>query len=218
MLYTVSDVLSDVAGYINQDTTLPTGTELTTWINLINQAQQEWGNSYQWKELRVDKYSPSFGLSFTSLALPSNFKKLMSPVYDMSKTSSNKYLEIPPSDRHLKTSDQKYCYFVGNDLTGKALVINPALPSGASIVFDYQAFPSSVASTTDVLTCPNRQFIVKRVEAYILSSRSDPRFPLVKAEADNSLANMIEEEAAKSGGMNNQTKNYYRQVNFRIGE
>ena len=217
-MYTVSNVLQDVAGYINQDTTLPTGTELTTWTNLINQAQTEWGEAYQWKELRVSKHSPSFGLSSTSLPLPTNFKKLMSPVYDMSKTSSNKYIEIDPSDRHLKTSDQKYCYLVGNNLTGRALVINPALPSGASIVLDYQSFPSSVVSTSDTLTCPSRQFIVKRVESYILGSRSDSRFPLVQRDADNSLANMMEEEAAKSGGQNNQTKNYYRQVDFRLGE
>ena len=217
-MYTVNNVLTDIAGYINQDTTIPTGTELDTWINLINQAQTEWGEAYQWKDLRVNRYSPSFGLSAVSIGLPVNFKKLMSPVYDMSKSSSNKYKEIPPSDRHLKTSSDKYCYLTGNNISGKALTIHPALISGASIVLDYQSNPSSVASLNDILTCPSRQFIVKRVESYILASRSDSRFPLVAKEAENSMENMMEEEAVKSGGMDNRTPNYFKQISFRIGQ
>ncbi len=218
MSYTVQDILKNIATFINQDPTIPTGTELTTWINLVDQAQKDWANAYFWKTLTVSGYSPSFGLSAISLGLPANFKKLTSPVYDMSKATPDKYVEIPPAERFNRGSTDKYVYLIGDEVQGKALIINPALPSGASIVLDYQSYPSSLVTVNDTIVCPSPQFLAQQAEYYILQSRSDTRFPSKLSEANNTLANLIESEATKSGGENNQTKNYYKQINFRIGQ
>lgn len=217
MAKTLQDILDDVAAYLDQDTTLATGTELTVRVNLIDQALREWGDSYQWKQLRVFNYAPSWALSATSMALPTNFKKLMSAPYDVSVNPDNEYPEIRAEDRFLKGSSDRYSIVGGNDASGRYLVINPALTSGVSLVLDYQSTPSSMATLADISVCPDANFLVKRTIANILSSRSDPRFPTLKAEADDSLANMIEEEATLSGGQNNTTSSWIKQNNFVIG-
>lgn len=216
MAATLQTILEDIGAYLDQDTTLPTGTELTVRVNLVNQAVREWGNSYQWKQLQKNSVL-TFALSGTSVGFPANFKKLMSPVYDITQTVDNEYVEIDPDDRFDKNSTDKYLYTGGNDSSGKYLVINPAMVSGASLIYTYQSFPSSLGTLADTAEIPDSSFLVKRTIAQILSSRSDQRFPLINSEADNSLSNMIEEEATFSGGQNNRTPDWTRKTNFRLG-
>lgn len=213
---TLRNTLDDIAAIIDQDTTLATGTDLTVRVNLVNQAQREWAEAYQWKDLRF-RYAPSFLLSGFSSALPANFKKLMSPVVDVVKTSDNKYLEISPSDALTKLSTDRYIYIRGNDADTRHLRINPPLLSGASLVLEYQAYPSSLATLADVVTCPNPQFIVNRVLSQIMAARSDERFPQFKAYADSQLQNLIDEESTPSGGENNETPNYLKRGGFTVG-
>lgn len=215
----LQQLLQDTAAYVNQDPTLVTGTDLTAWANLVNQAQNEWGDTYQWRQLRYTTV-PTTVYSQASIGLASTFKKLMSPVYDFSTgiSSPTKYEQIRPEDRFNKDSTDKYVYLMGNDSQGKYLVINPPLASGVSLSFDWQSTPSSMATLQDVAVCPSREYLVKRTIQYILSARSDSRFPQIKSEADELLSNMIEEEAAISGGQQNTTPDYYKSRNFRLGE
>lgn len=216
---TLQQILQDTAAYVNQDPTLVTGTDLTAWANLVNQAQNEWGDTYQWKQLRYTTF-PATGFSQTSIGLPTTFKKLMSPVVDYSTgvDSPTAYEQIRASDRFNKVSTDKYVYLMGNDAQGKYLVVNPALTSAASLAYDWQGTPSSMATLQDVAVCPSREYLVKRTIQYILSARSDSRFPQIKSEADELLSNMVEEEAAISGGQRNTTPDYYKSRNFRLGE
>lgn len=215
---TLLSILNNVAAFIDQDTTLATGMELTVRINLVNQALTEWSETYQWKQLRISPYSPSFGLSSVSMALPNNFRKIMSIPIDNSITSSNNYTQILPQDRFIKNINDKYCYITGNDAIGYALNINPALSSGVSLVFDYQSIPSSMATLQDISVCPSSEFLIKRTIAYIFQSRSDSRFPGVKSESDDMLANLIEDEASPSVGQKNSIPDYLKNQGFRIGE
>lgn len=212
----VNTVLTDIAAVIDQDTAAVTGTDLLVRINLIDQAQREWAAAYQWKDLRYS-FQPSFGLSGYSSALPTNFKKLMSPVYDVSVTTNNEYQEINPSDRHLKDSTEKYVFVRGNQAQALSLFINPPLLSGASLTLEYQAYPSSLATLADTVLCPNTQFLSYRVLSQIMAARSDDRFPQFKAYADDQLSNMIEEEQAPSGGEDNRTQDYLTRSGFEIG-
>lgn len=214
---TLANILAEIGAYVDQDTTAPTGTEETVRVNLVNQALTEWGESYQWKSLRV-KYAPSINLSGTSLGLPTNFKKLMSPVVDVTLDATNQYKEIRPEERFLLASDTRYCYITGDDALGKALMINPPLASGVSLVLDYQAYPSGLATLQDISVCPNPTFLAKRATSLILGARSDNRFPTLAAEADRALNQMIEEEMAPSGGEENTTHDWYQKRAFRIGE
>lgn len=213
---TLNSVLADVAAVVDQDTTLATGTELTVRVNLVNQALNEWAEAYEWKQLRQSS-SLTFSLSGVSSALPTNFKRLMSPIYDAGN-SYYEYKEIDPDSRFLVASDDKYVWIGGNPASGYFVNINPAMASGASLVFEYQSTPSSLATLQDVSVCPSGEFLAKRTIAYILQSRSDGRFPVVKAESDDLLSNMIEDEAGFTGGMTNTNPDYYAKRGWRIGE
>lgn len=216
MAATLRSVLDDVAAFIDQDTTLATGTELTVRVNLINQAQKEWAEAYQWKQL-IQPAVLSFALSGTSVGLQTNFNRLTSGVYDVSVSPNVLYEEIPLSERFRKNSQDKYVLVGGNDVSGKYIVFNPGMASGVSLNYYYLSTPSSLATLSDVPTCPSDEFLAKRTIAYILQARSDSRFPLLKAESDDLLANMIDDEATISGGQNNRTPDYFRKNNFRVG-
>lgn len=221
MAFTLQDVLNDVAAIVDQDTTLATGTDLTVRVQLINQVQNEWSNNYQPKELRIARFAPSIALSMTSLALPNNFRSLMSRPYDMSKTSGNDYEEIRPEEAYNRTIldvNNRFCFVGGNEVAGKYLNFNPALPSGCSLLFDYQSFPSSLITLQDIVTCPSRSYMYKKTIAKIYESRADPRFPQFNSEAEDSLGNMMEIEASPSGGFSNQTRVQYDRQNFRVGQ
>jgi len=213
---TLRTVLDQVASFINQDPSLVTGTDLTSQVNFINLSQKEWADTYEWDQLRLS-YSIPVTYSGTSVALPSNFKKLMSPVYDKSLTSSNKYEKISSSGRFTKSSSDKYIVRGGNDATGYYLLINPPMASGASLVVDYQSHPSSAATVQDVMVCPSDAFLTARTISKVLAARSDERFPTFKAESDDILSNLIEDEAAFSGAQNNRTPDYFTKNNFIVG-
>jgi len=218
MQKTLQQILNDLGAYIDQDTALPTGTELTVRVNLVDQALQEWGEAYQWKALTV-LYNISFAYSGTSIALPDNFKKTMSPIYDVAKNVSKdrEYPEILTDKRFWETSTDKYFYIAGDDLTGKYIQLNPAMPSGFSGMLDYQSFPSSMVTLADICVCPQPDYITKRVSALILESRSDTRFPELKADADLVLRRMVEEEQAVSGGRQNRIRDWASWDGFSIG-
>lgn len=215
MAKTLQQLLSDIGAFIDQDTTLPTGTEMDVRVNLVNQSLNEWAEAYQWQSLRSTAALP-FALSATSVGLPANFKKLMSPVVDVTISGDNKYVEIPASDR-FKTLHDRWVVVGGNESTGKYMLI-AGMPSGASLVFDYQRYPSALATLVDVAEIPQPAYLVKRTLAHILESRSDTRFPDMQAQADRVLESMIEEEDVPSGGANNRVPDWARSTGFRIGE
>jgi hypothetical protein len=207
----VQDILGAVASYINQDPTLPTGTDETMWINLINQSQNEWKDSYIWRKTLQTPYNPTVGASQTSLGLPGNFERLLSPVFDYSNGVDNpwRYFEIHPDERFLHASTDKYIYITGDDIQGKAMIFNPTLSASASISFDYLATPSSLVTLNDTVTCPSPQF---------LTSRSDPRFTLVFENSNTLLGHMMDDEAAPTGGLDNTMVSTLAKKGFRIGE
>lgn len=215
---TLSDILSDIASYINQDSTLPTGTDLAMWSNLVNQSQNEWSDSFIFRRQLSKTYNVPVSNSMVSFAVPENFERLLSPVFDKSISSNNEYVEVLPIDRHYKNSTEKYVWRVGDETTGVALNINPALTSGASIQFEYLSRPSYMATLNSTITCPSRQFLVLRTISKILSARSDPRFPQVKADSDTILSHLEDDEAAYTGGQDNQTPRRLQRIGFRIGE
>lgn len=220
MARTLSDILSDVGAYVDQDTTLPTagGTEETVRINFVGQALREWEDSYDWLQLRKIG-ALSVGLSATSAALPANFKKLMSPLYDMSQavSTAREYVEVTADEQYSRSRSDKKIWTGGDEAQGY-YVGSFGFTSGFSGVFEYQAHPSSLATLTDTAVIPNSNYLVKRTIAYILEARTDSRFPEVKQDADRELQRMIEFEDTPSGGEDNRIKDWPRSTGFVIGE
>lgn len=218
---TLENILTEISAYVDQDAALPTGSDLTTRINIVDQALQEWGNGYEWSQLRVES-SISFAFSGTSTALDTRFKKMMSPVFDYSNgvpvANDFKYSEIDPRNKRTKTTTDKYITIGGNHTDGWHLNINPPMASGFSGAYYWQGFPSSMATLQDVCVCPHPEFVTKRSIALVLESRSDPRFPHVKSDAQTLLDRMTEEEAKPSGAENNRVPDWQRNTGFVLGE
>lgn len=216
MAETVSDILLDVGATVDQDTTAPTGTELAVRVRFADRSQKDWAQYYDWSSLRLPT-TPGVSYSQTSIGLNARFSALGSRVQDFSSgvDSPTPYTQLTdPLDRFSKLSTDRYCWILGNDVTGYSVQINPALASGASIVFDQIVMPSSLATTTSTVTCPSSQFMSKRIEYYVLQARSDPRFPILKAESDDILAQMVEDQDAPSRGQDNSVQNWMTQTHF----
>jgi hypothetical protein len=212
---TLQDVLIDLGASIDQDTALPTGTDLAVRARLADRAQQDWGEFYTWNDLRIT-LQPTALLSATSIGLPDNFDRLSSPLYNVATNPADKYIELTtPSDRFKKLSTDKYVYIIGQP-GANALIINPALPSGVSLVLDYQSAPSSLVTLADVVQAP-REYLAKRVEYYILFSRSDPRFTFAKQASDDFLRGRVEDQDVPTGGQDNRVPDSPRSTGFRIG-
>lgn len=197
---TLNDILLDSASYLDLDATLPTGTELTTRIRFGNLAINEWSESYKWRQLKVE-YTPTF-TSFASLAI-TNFKTLNGPPVEyISAGVYTQYPEIAPEDRFSKGISDKYSYITGNDGSGFAIHFN-GINVNATLTIPYVRSPSAMATLTDVCEVPDAQFVTSRVISYVLQARNDERFPVVLADGNRLLSNMIGQEmVALPGGLN----------------
>jgi hypothetical protein len=215
---TLSDILTRVAAYINQDPTLPTGTDLSMWTSLVTQSQDEWADSYVWRKQLQRRYEVPVVNSMVSIGLPDDYDRLDSPIFDASYSGNNRYFEIQPQDRFLKDPTDKFFCKYGSNASGWHLEINPPLPSGASITIDYVSHPVSLVSLTDPITCQSDQFLVLRTISKVLSARSDPRFTIVFQESVTLLQHMMDDEASPDNARDNQTPTWMDRKQFRIGD
>jgi hypothetical protein len=202
---TLEDVLKEVAAYTDQEATTPTGTDYTTRLNYANRSLNEWSEFDDWDEL-ISSYEFSVtgtsGISY-ALALPTLFKKPMSPLAVYNASVPTMYEIIPNDERFLISSSKNYCYLSGDGLQGYTLNVPKGLASGCSAIMDIQSFPTSLLSLCSVLPMKNSDFVVQRIISLVLESRGDDRFPIAKADADRKLAGMSEAQNAKNIGMNN---------------
>ena len=212
---TLSNLLRQVGAYVDQEATEPTGSDLTLRINYANRALGDWADAYDWNELTKKTALYASTASTTVISLPSNFKKPMSALYHYDATTPTKYEIIDKNDAYVTDPSKYVCYVDGNTVEGYSLVVPRGLSSGASLLMDIQVFPSSLATLTDVVPMSTPGFIVTQTIAYVLESRSDSRFPLVKSDAQRWLFNMLEAQHAKSLGQDNSIK--MRSTAFRIG-
>lgn len=199
---TLQTILLDSASYLDLDATLPTGTELTTRIRFANLAVREWSEAYKWKQMKVES-TPSLA-SFASLGID-NFKKLNGfPMEYLSEGIYQAYPEIKPEDRFEKNIDSKYSYVLGSEGTGFSLHLN-GIAVGATLTIPYIRGASTMATLTDICEVPDSTFVVDRVISYVLQARNDERFPIVIADGNRLLRNMITEEMLPLGGGVNTT-------------
>lgn len=181
---TLSQILTDANSYLDLEASVPSGDDLTVRTNYAQQAVREWADSYRWKELSTPITTLA---TLGTLSLPTNFKELEDQPKD---ARGFFYPEIPAYDRVHKNASEKYSYVVGNEVQGYIMTLNN-LPSLATLSITYQRQPSNMATLTDVCEVPDDQFVVKKVISLVLQSRSDERFPIVEADAQRLLRNMI---------------------------
>lgn len=205
--FTVQDVVQDAASYVNQDQTLPESTELEVFVRYADLAQQEWSEAYSWDTLKKTSY-----ITDTGGSLNAYFNRMLSDVYDQTTDPDTLYPLIDAKDRYLKIGTDKYAYLMGDPQAGYTLTVNAA--SQASLHFDWKAFPTSLATLSDIPTCPSREYLTKRVIGFVLESRSDTRFPQVKADAQLILNRMVANQDINK----RQIGDWTRKGGYNIGE
>lgn len=192
---TLSQILIDVNSYVDLTAALPTGDDLTTRINYAQQAVEEWGSAYKWRQLRQSTQYFATGATHT---LESNFRELLSPPHE---TNVNLYPEIGIQETGgVENVSDRYCTINTDYIAGSTLVINGLSTAGATISYEWQRFPSNMATLTSICEVPDPDFVKLKTISYILQSRLDERFPSVEAKAGMSLQNMIGREMISRPG------------------
>jgi hypothetical protein len=201
---TLNDLLLDSASYLDLDASLPTGTELTTRIRFNTMAVNEWSGAAKWRQLKTE-VTPSLA-SFASIGI-ANFQYLNgAPMEWLSDGVYQEYPEIRPEDKFSKGLSDKYSYVTGSEGTGFSLHIN-GINVNATLTIPYVRGASAMATLTDNCEVPNPEFVTSRIISYVLQARNDERFPIVMAEGNRILRNMItSEQIALPGGQNTTPK------------
>jgi hypothetical protein len=201
---TLSDILVEANAYLDLDTSVPTGLELTTRSNYANRAVWEASAIAQFKELEKVYHVGVSNLA--SIPLPSGFKEFQgAPQLLTSQGRYEPYMEIKPSEIFDMQLTDKYCYVLGNPREGYTAIFNN-LEANCSLTIIYQRFPTGLLTLTDVCELPDPEYVTAKVESFVLQSRRDARFPIKDAEAERRLKNMIGRESKKPGGGNNQIR------------
>jgi hypothetical protein len=215
MRQTLEQILQRIGGYVDQEVATPTSTDLTSRTDYVNRALFEWANSYDWDNLNQTYNFTISATSTVSLALPDNFKKPMSALFDYVTNPPTEYPLVPKDERFGYQLNESYAYLDGDDADGYFLIVPKGLASGASIVMDIQVYPSALASLNQYAQVKDTDYLVQRAISLVLEARGDSRYPIARAEADRILANMIEVQNAKNIGVNNQIP---QPKSFIIGE
>jgi len=205
MSTTLQEILISVNAYTDLEASVPTGTELTTRVDFAKQAVKEWASAYQWPELtKIYEVDPG---TLASISLPSNFAEFQGAPEQLDNGNWVEFPEIKIKDKYGKNSTDKYCYLLGDKSAGFTAVFN-YLTANATLSIVYQAQASLMATLSDKCVVTDDEYIKTKVISYVFQSRSDDRFPIVNAEANRLLTNMIgRSQSNPKGGINRMPRN-----------
>lgn len=197
MAKTLSDILLDIGSFVDLEAALPTGDELLTRVNYVNQAVLDAFSVTQLSEF-TKMYESTMGSGIT-VSLPSDFHELKTNPRQYTGGTWQEYPEILPEEKYNKTAGEKYCYVLGNASSGNYLILN-GYTAGDTLSFPYIKTPATMATLTDVCELADPQFVVAKAESYVLQSRGDDRFPYVDAVSEKKLKNMVGRDMKSPGG------------------
>lgn len=203
MARTLEQILQDVNSVLDLENATPTGDELSTRQNYANQAVWDASAVGQLSEFKMEHV---FQATMATVSLPSNFRELQEWPRLMDSTGNwQEYEPIEIEEKYDKTSTDRYCYVMGNPASGYNLIFNSFI-TGATGSVICQRFPSGLMTLTDVCELPDPEYVVRRVEAYVLYSRSDDRLQVAEQKAERQLANMMGREMKSSTGEGRSTQ------------
>lgn len=225
MRVTLDNVQSRIAAVLdqNEDTADISSADYSLRRTYINMAQREWSETYDWRSLyRESNLRVSTSTGNASVVLPREFRKLAAMpriTYDGSTTEF--FPEIRPQEKHMYASTDLFVYVMGDQESEHIMFVNAGtLSSGASIMLPFYRSVVSLVSPTNVVMCPNPEYLVQRSLAYVWESQADERFPQAKQEADKILRQMLEHEQVYGEGYEDRIQTTERKNfnNFRWGK
>lgn len=217
---TLQSLQDRLANIVDNSATAPTagGEDWNLRLDLINRAQNEWAELYDWQVLYTE-YHTLTTEGNASISLPQDFRKLAAPPRIAWGLSKKELPEIRPTEKSRYADNDQYVMVLGNRRDGYTLYINPpSVASGLSLQIPYYRSAPSLASPADVTLVPNPDFLVERAAAEIWRARGDERYSLAKAEAEKILARMLEFESTRGESYYDYVPNFQEiRKSFRIG-
>lgn len=205
MSETLENILLDTAAYLDLVAELPADDELATRTNYADRAVREGAASGRLKEFT--QVFKSYATCST-VSLPTDFREPEEALYVLDNSGWVEFPIIEPREIFQKDPSDQYAYITGNRATGHVLTINN-LASYTTLSMVYQKYPTGFATLSDVCELADENYVTRKIEAYVLESRSDDRFTLVDADANRRLANMLSRSNKKPSGTGNRTsKNF----------
>lgn len=209
--------LSELFDYVSADAkggnSAPTagGTEWTQWLNWTNEELYSFGEVHDWPELSILNYSSSADVSSTSLALPSNFKKMVGHLV----VGGSFYNEVDRDQFDLQNSSSK-AFRTGYD-GGWFVEWKGPITSATSVIIPLQIYPTALATTTDQIIMRNPIYLAKRLKTRVFKYRQDPVFTEMESEANLMLQQMLENEYYKHQQYKGGATTREQEVGFILG-
>ena len=209
MSRTLSQILVDVNSTMDLEAALPTGDELETRTNYAHQAVLDAAAMGQLSEFKAEFLTTTSTLA--TIPLPSNFREFeINPrIMNTDGSGWTEYIEIDAEDRYDYTASDYFCYVLGNPSEGYNAVFNNIIASSTLSII-HQRYPSGLLTLADVCELPDSQYVARKVESYVLYSRSDDRLQIAEARAEQRLANMMAREMKGPGGQSRNTRAKFR--------
>lgn len=223
MTVSVDEIQSRVAAVLdqNESTSAISAADYSLRLKYMNMGLLEWSQINDWQVLYKEyNVLVSTSSANASIALPDDFRKPSSrPLITYDGVTTEAFSITLPQNAPEYDSLQRRVEYLGNDFSGKTLrVYGTDLVSGASVKVPYYSSPQSLASPANIIPVSNPDYLVKRTLAYWWEAREDARFPSAKADAQQILQNMIEQENVYPVGADyGRVKTVEQGVGFRIG-
>lgn len=207
MARTLLNILIDANSVLDLVNAQPAGDELATRQNYANQAVWDAAATGQLSEFKSELLTNTSTLA--TISLPTNFRELQEWPRILHNGAWTKYEPIEIEEKFNRATGDRFCYIMGNPAAGYKLILNNVI-ANATLSVIYQRYPSGLLTLTDVCELPDPQYVTRKIESYVLYSRSDDRFPTADARAGQVLSNMMGREMKSTTGGAKATKMDFR--------
>jgi len=217
---TVTELQKRIASIVDERYATPTvgGEEWELRLSLLNQAQDEWASAHEWESMRK-YYYPNITVGAT-ITLSADFSEFSDNprLYGGSYSNGKEWPLIKPTEMNLHTSESEYGYKMGNPAEGYSIIWNPGtLASGSSIQIAYYAFPTSLASPTDITQVDTPDYLVKRAISMRWEIANDSRYQQMEARAREILLQAVENDNAQAEPIKDRVLTEMQEAGFRFG-
>lgn len=211
MAETLQTILEQVAVNVNGTADLPSGDELEAWEERVNEAYQEWANTYD-PQVLIKTYHSTLGQSHVSMALPSDFKKFAGFV----KIAGDAWEEFDPVEGTIASGN--YVIWGGNVRDGFYLNTSKPMTSLVSVTVLYHSRPTALSTLTSIPIIPDPEFLVARTTEKVMLQRGQPEYVEFQVKAELLLQRLVAEEVSTDIQKNKGIRTEMDYKGFVLGE
>lgn len=206
MAQTLLEILISANSVLDLNAAEPSGTEELTRSNYANQAVWDASATGQLAEFKSELLQATSTLA--TIALPTGFREFQANPRILYNGGWVEYVTIKPEQKYDYDTQDYYCYVLGNPSEGYNVIMPNVVLGTLSII--YQRYPSGLLTLTDQCELSDPTYVTRKIESYVLYSRSDDRFPVAEQRAQQSLANLMGREMKGPAGLGRTTPTNFK--------